>query len=39
MSTISGQEKASQAIDAYIEAQAQQDLLRFITCGSVDDGR
>ena len=39
MSTISGQEKASQAIDAYIEAQAQQDLLRFITCGSVDDGK
>ena len=26
-------------VDAYIETQAQLDLLRFITCGSVDDGK
>mgnify|MGYP002876709089 CR=1 FL=1 len=26
-------------VDAYIENQAQLDLLRFITCGSVDDGK
>ncbi len=25
-------------IDAYLAAQEQKDLLRFITCGSVDDG-
>jgi len=26
-------------VDAYIEAQSSLDLLRFITCGSVDDGK
>ena len=26
-------------IDAYLEAQAHKGLLRFITCGSVDDGK
>ncbi|MBL4720891.1 MAG: sulfate adenylyltransferase subunit CysN, partial [Alphaproteobacteria bacterium] len=26
-------------IDAYLDAQASQDMLRFITCGSVDDGK
>ena len=26
-------------VDAYIDNQAQLDLLRFITCGSVDDGK
>ena len=26
-------------VDAYVETQAQLDLLRFITCGSVDDGK
>ena len=26
-------------VDAYLENQAQVDLLRFITCGSVDDGK
>ncbi len=39
MSKVKGQRQAEKAIDAYIEAQAQQDLLRFITCGSVDDGK
>lgn len=27
------------SIDAFLEQQAQQDQLRFITCGSVDDGK
>ena len=26
-------------IDRYLEAQEQKSLLRFITCGSVDDGK
>ena len=26
-------------VDAYIETQSQLELLRFITCGSVDDGK
>ncbi len=26
-------------VDAYVDTQAQLDLLRFITCGSVDDGK
>jgi hypothetical protein len=26
-------------VDAYIERQSSLDLLRFITCGSVDDGK
>ena len=28
-----------QRVDAYIETQSKLDLLRFITCGSVDDGK
>lgn len=28
-----------QALDAYLRAQEKKDLLRFITCGSVDDGK
>ena len=28
-----------QKVDDYIEAQSKLDLLRFITCGSVDDGK
>jgi len=27
------------AVEAYLDAQAQKSLLRFITCGSVDDGK
>ena len=27
------------SIEAYLAQQQQQDLLRFITCGSVDDGK
>ncbi|MFM5950642.1 MAG: GTP-binding protein, partial [Novosphingobium sp.] len=26
-------------IDAYLELHQQKDMLRFITCGSVDDGK
>ena len=26
-------------VEAYLQAQEQKDLLRFITCGSVDDGK
>jgi len=29
----------NQTIEAYLERQRDQDLLRFITCGSVDDGK
>ncbi|MDG1444312.1 MAG: sulfate adenylyltransferase subunit CysN [Pseudomonadales bacterium] len=35
MSTPTAKEK----VDAYIQEQADVDLLRFITCGSVDDGK
>ncbi len=28
-----------QVVDDYVEAQSELDLLRFITCGSVDDGK
>ena len=31
--------KSSQAINQYLKEQASLDLLRFITCGSVDDGK
>lgn len=31
--------KPPRSIEAFIEQQQQQDLLRFITCGSVDDGK
>lgn len=30
---------AAPSLDAWLEQQANQDLLRFITCGSVDDGK
>ena len=30
---------AQQQVDAYLQAQARLELLRFITCGSVDDGK
>jgi bifunctional enzyme CysN/CysC len=30
---------ATPSLDAWLEQQANQDLLRFITCGSVDDGK
>ena len=26
-------------VDVYVDAQSKLDLLRFITCGSVDDGK
>jgi len=32
-------ETAKTEIDAYLKTQEQKDLLRFITCGSVDDGK
>ena len=35
MSTLTAREK----VDTYIQEQADVDLLRFITCGSVDDGK
>ena len=31
--------KSSKAINQYLKEQASLDLLRFITCGSVDDGK
>ena len=38
--TVKEQHKDIQAqVDAYIETQSQLELLRFITCGSVDDGK
>ena len=38
--TVKEHHKDIQAqVDAYIETQSQLDLLRFITCGSVDDGK
>jgi bifunctional enzyme CysN/CysC len=30
---------SSEAVAAYVAAQEQKDQLRFITCGSVDDGK
>jgi bifunctional enzyme CysN/CysC len=35
----SGSQPAPQDIDAYLRAQEHKSLLRFITCGSVDDGK
>ena len=32
-------ENASQRVDARIEAEEGRGLLRFLTCGSVDDGK
>jgi bifunctional enzyme CysN/CysC len=37
--TDASYEDVQKRVDAYIENQAQLDLLRFITCGSVDDGK
>ncbi|MBV8688157.1 MAG: sulfate adenylyltransferase subunit CysN [Alphaproteobacteria bacterium] len=34
-----GADEARREVDAYIEASARKSLLRFITCGSVDDGK
>jgi len=31
--------RSSSAINQYLKEQASLDLLRFITCGSVDDGK
>jgi len=33
------QQEAKAAIDAYLQGQEQKELVRFITCGSVDDGK
>ncbi len=33
------QQEAKDAIDAYLHNQEQKELVRFITCGSVDDGK
>ena len=32
-------ESAKSEVESYLKAQEQKDLLRFITCGSVDDGK
>jgi len=37
--SINAAEKASAEVKEYIDAQRQKTLLRFITCGSVDDGK
>ena len=37
--TTDSLEQSQAKIDAYLAAQSQLDLLRFITCGSVDDGK
>ncbi len=39
MSTDTTATLTPEDIDAYLAAQEQKDLLRFITCGSVDDGK
>src|SRR5210317_510692 len=36
---LQGAEVSGSRVDSYIAAQSQLDLLRFITCGSVDDGK
>lgn len=33
------QQEAEDAIDSYLQSQEQKELVRFITCGSVDDGK
>ena len=38
-SNHSTQKEMQARVDAYIDTQSQLDLLRFITCGSVDDGK
>ena len=37
--TTDSLEQPQAKIDDYLAAQSQLDLLRFITCGSVDDGK
>ena len=37
--TTDSLEQSKAKIDDYLSAQSQLDLLRFITCGSVDDGK
>jgi bifunctional enzyme CysN/CysC len=39
MSEVMQLTEVERRVEAYIEEQAQLDLLRFITCGSVDDGK
>ena len=39
LSNLGNQKEMQDGVDAYIDAQSQLDLLRFITCGSVDDGK
>ena len=36
---IPDQELIEKDIDAYLEQHRNKDLLRFLTCGSVDDGK
>ncbi len=36
---IPDQELITKDIDAYLEQHRNKDLLRFLTCGSVDDGK
>ena len=38
-SNPSNQKEMQARVDAYVDTQSQLDLLRFITCGSVDDGK
>ena len=37
--TLSAAEAARREVDAYLDAAQRKSLLRFITCGSVDDGK
>lgn len=39
LSNPSNQQEMQARVDAYVDTQSQFDLLRFITCGSVDDGK
>ena len=38
-SSLRNHKEMQAQVDAYVDTQAQLDLLRFITCGSVDDGK
>ncbi|MNX60646.1 Bifunctional enzyme CysN/CysC [compost metagenome] len=37
--SIHGRERSGESIESFLASQHNQDLLRFITCGSVDDGK
>ncbi|MNK87809.1 Bifunctional enzyme CysN/CysC [compost metagenome] len=37
--SIQGRERSVESIESFLASQHNQDLLRFITCGSVDDGK